>query len=360
LPRVILVDTSIFDQQAYNFASAALTQLTSIAMSKQLTLLLPDPIEREVIRHIKERSHAALKALEDARRKAPFVSKWKSWPAERITDETKREIEAIAEAEWREFLKNFTVQRLGYTGVDMAQVMDWYDQQQPPFGEGGKRKEFPDAFALAAAIHYAVSNSTQVAAVSLDQDHQKTCARHSELLYFRDLPALIEAFIAEDVQIASIKQALQAAPDPLVQQIQEDFPELAFYPEEDPNGDVDDVTVKSVKITRTTVIELVGHETTIAFEARVRFSAHVSYDDAATAVIDSSENVYLPLRRKAGNVTETAAISGTAALQFDDAWRAIVAISSLRFDDQDITVTKEPEGYDDDDEPPDPPEQPQP
>jgi hypothetical protein len=47
LPRVILVDTSIFDQQAYNFASAALTQLTSIAMSKQLTLLLPDPIERE-------------------------------------------------------------------------------------------------------------------------------------------------------------------------------------------------------------------------------------------------------------------------------------------------------------------------
>lgn len=236
----------------------------------------------------------------------------------------------------------------------MAQVMDWYDQQQPPFGEGGKRKEFPDAFALAAAIHYAASNSTQVAAVSLDQDHQETCARHPELLCFRDLPALIEAFIAEDVHLASIKQALQAAPEPLVQKIQEDFPELAFYPEEDPSGDVEDVTVKSVKITCATVIELVGHEATIAFEAHVRFSAHVSYDDAATAVVDSSEHVYLPLRRKAGTVTESVAISGTATLEFDGAWKAIIAVSSLRFDDQDITVTKEPDGYEDDDgEPPD-------
>jgi hypothetical protein len=305
-----------------------------------------------VSRHIKERSHAALKAIEDARRKAPFVTKWKNWPAEKITDDTKKEIETIAETEWREFLKNFSVRRLGYAGIDMGQVMDWYDQMRAPFGEGGKRKEFPDAFALAAALDYAKSNSTRVAAVSLDSDHHKTCSFHQELLCFRDLPALIEAFIAEEAQIANIKHALQAAPERLVKKIQEEFPELAFYPEEDPNGDVEDVRVESVKITRTTVIELVGHECTVAFEAHVRFSAYVSYDDDATAARDSAENMYIPLHRKAGTITESSAISGTASLEFDDNWKVLLGVSSLRFEDEDITVTKEPVGFEEDDEPP--------
>ncbi|MCL5098937.1 MAG: hypothetical protein M1608_15660, partial [Candidatus Omnitrophica bacterium] len=43
-------------------------------------------------------------------------------------------------AYWEEFLKKFKVKSLGYDGINMSQVMDWHDQQQPPFGPGQKEK----------------------------------------------------------------------------------------------------------------------------------------------------------------------------------------------------------------------------
>jgi hypothetical protein len=75
LPKAVFLDTSVFAGQQYNYASAILVSFIPVAQNAELLLLLPDPTEREVARQIKERASAALKALEDARRKAPFLSK---------------------------------------------------------------------------------------------------------------------------------------------------------------------------------------------------------------------------------------------------------------------------------------------
>jgi hypothetical protein len=80
VPNVIFVDTCVFDEQNYNFDSLALSSFIAAVKGHSFVLLLPDPIQREVNRHIKTRSLDALKALENAKRKAPFLSKWKSWP----------------------------------------------------------------------------------------------------------------------------------------------------------------------------------------------------------------------------------------------------------------------------------------
>jgi hypothetical protein len=63
-------------------------------------------------------------------------------------------------------------------------------------------------------------------------------------------------------------------------------------------------------------------------------------------------------------VTENTDVSGTVTLEFDDGWTAIVSVSHLEFDSEDITVKTAPEGYEEDapddppDEPPEPPEPP--
>ena len=44
--------------------------------------------------------------------------------------------------------------------------MNWYDWKVAPFGEGTKRKEFPDAFAFAIVLQYAKKNKCSVAVVS--------------------------------------------------------------------------------------------------------------------------------------------------------------------------------------------------
>ncbi|MFZ1830298.1 MAG: PIN domain-containing protein, partial [Candidatus Competibacteraceae bacterium] len=125
---------------------------------------LPGPTESEIVRQIRDRSKEALKALEDARRRAPFLAKWKHFPPTQTHYMTDWEVMRVAMAEWQEFLKNFNVVKLDYSGV-MKTVMQWYDRVTPPFREGKKRKEFPDAFAIAIVEAYARSTTSSIAVV---------------------------------------------------------------------------------------------------------------------------------------------------------------------------------------------------
>src|SRR5688572_21649382 len=184
LPTAVFIDTSILAGQQYNFDSVALTSFIPVAASKKLVLLLPDPTKREIVRQIGERSVEALRALENARRRAPFLAKWKSFlklPDTRYGD---WEVKNVALAEWKAFTARFTVKELGYEGVGIDTIMSWYDSVTPPFGEGKKRKEFPDAFAVAMLAAYATSTKTYVAVVSEDPDFKAACDRFPNLLHF--------------------------------------------------------------------------------------------------------------------------------------------------------------------------------
>jgi hypothetical protein len=59
-PKNVFIDTCIFDGQAYNFASSVFASFSEAAKGKQLTLLLPDPTEREIRKHIHSNALGAL------------------------------------------------------------------------------------------------------------------------------------------------------------------------------------------------------------------------------------------------------------------------------------------------------------
>jgi hypothetical protein len=80
IPRNILIDTNIFEQHGYNFAAQAMQKFVEVTQVKNLTIPLPDAIEREVRRHIETKSAAAQSTLKKARHDAPFLLKWKNWP----------------------------------------------------------------------------------------------------------------------------------------------------------------------------------------------------------------------------------------------------------------------------------------
>ncbi len=192
VPQTILIDTNIFDKNHYYFGSRWVQRFVLLAAANKSTLLLPDPIEREVLRHIKERARAAQAALQKACDDAPLIHRWPKWPRTKAVEAAAPEIEAETLAGWANFLKSFKVEKLGYKDISLEEVMDWYDQQQPPFGDSEKRKEFPDAFFIAAVVVYAKRNKVHVAIVSNDGDIEKACTIHKNLIYFSDLPAITE------------------------------------------------------------------------------------------------------------------------------------------------------------------------
>jgi hypothetical protein len=79
-PRVVFLDTSIFDSQRYNFSSNAFEPFLKAVSADKFMLLLPDPTEQEIKRHIEKKWREVYSVLEKLEREAPFVSKWKYWP----------------------------------------------------------------------------------------------------------------------------------------------------------------------------------------------------------------------------------------------------------------------------------------
>ena len=230
--------------------------------------------------------------------------------------------------------------------------MDWYDQQQAPFGDGDKRKEFPDAFIIATVLAYSKRNNVTVAVVSDDGGIKDACALHKSLLYFPDLSAITEALVDEAAKTASIKAAIAANPAEVIARVKEAFTDLSFYHEEDLEADVEDVEVLSVGLSNVRVISIEDEYCTIAFDADVEFSAYVEYGDPDTMIIDSSEDIRMPLFMRAGTVTESVSLSATAFVDFDEEWNEILSVYDLEFDKRTIALdTRPPITHDDD--PPD-------
>jgi hypothetical protein len=335
-PRAVFLDTCILEQQQFNFSSAAITSFVDVAKKQKLQLLLPDPTAKEIQRHIRERSADALKALEDARRKAPFLAKWKGFPQrtnQRLAD---WEVNTLAQEEWKSFLKQFDTVHLGYDGIKTETVMAWYDSARPPFGKGAKRKEFPDAFAVAILDAFATAKTVTVAIVSTDSDMEAACGHFGNLLYFSSLQQLTESLLKDEHGVEKIRSAIAGDATVLTERIKKNLVKLHFAHAKE-RYTVQDANVGAVTITDFRVVA-VGHgECTVTFESKANLEADLTW----TSRDDPDAEYYEASDRLADSV----AVTGTAKIKFKTASDGIAEIPFLEFDHSEALLTATPDRH---------------
>jgi hypothetical protein len=333
IPTFVFLDTSILDSQQYNFKSAALSTFVPICAQKSIKLLLPDPTEQEIKRHIRQRSNQAMEALDEARRKAPFLAKWKGLPPSPHRGSGEEfKVHHIAAMEWLAFLQQFSVIRLGYELVDIKMVMGWYDRVEPPFREGKKQKEFPDAFAIAMLAAYARREQAYIAVVSTDQDFKAACERRSSLLYFRSLPRLTEVLLSDDDRVDRLRKTIEQDVDLVAEAIMENLADFHYYH----NNDffrIGDVNYEEVDFADLSIVAIGDSECTVAFEASVKVKADLLWQERGEDDYPEDEKV---------TIREPAPISGTAKLTLNDTAAKVVGVSSIAFDSTEIEITKSP------------------
>ena len=162
-------------------------------------------------------------------------------------------------------------------------------------------------------------------------------------MYFGSLQSFTEALLSGDRRISAIRRAIQRSKKLLSDALAEDFPDRLFYPVEDASGDVEDIQVTNMEFQSIQIIAIGEQHCTVAFEAHVEFSAYVSYDDPDTAVVDSSENFYMALYKKAGTINETTTVSGTMKLGVGRKWDSVSSVDAISIDQEDIRVTAAPD-----------------
>lgn len=336
IPTTIFIDTSIFDESAYNLRSARFKAFCSLAKKLNLKLLIPDPTSREIRRHIWECSQSAVKSLEDAARRAPFLTQLDDWPLNE-TDKfaLANKLESHIERGLSDFYNNFETHKLDYKGIKIEEIMDWYDWGHAPFSVK-KKNEFPDAFSIAALNQYHKSSNENIAIVSQDGDFKSACGKHKHLLYFPSLPAYTEAIQREDERIDKIHQMLSDNDSIVRKSISEEFPDLSFLIEANWEGEAEDIELLEFNKLEYYVVGIGHHSYIVSFDAEISFSAYVSYWDLETAVYEKGEAY--PLYKIEGSVETETSISGTFKIETDENEEQISSCNSFEFEQDYISI----------------------
>lgn len=277
----------------------------------------------------------ALKALDDARRKAPFLSKWKHFPPKQ-TAWAEWEVGQVAQSEWREFLKQLQVESLGYEGVSIPKIMTWYDSARAPFSDK-KKKEFPDAFAIEIVSIYAEKNETCVAVVSADHDIRKACEPHPLLLYFPSLSQLTELLLIDEQKIEKFRDILNNDIGLLEKTINEQIKYFQTHIDDD-RFQEEESSIGSAQIIDIRVIGLGNNECTVAFEAEYESAHKLNWEDQADPN-ERDTDIYSDW------ITQSNTITGTAKLETEAKTGTVCSVNAIEVDQSEIEIQKTPRPY---------------
>ena len=178
--------------------------------------------------------------------------------------------------------------------VSIDAVFDQYFGRRPPFGEGKKKSEFPDAFAIGAIEAWCKENDERMYIVSTDGDLKEYCKKSDCLIALNQLAEFISVIESHDDDLArSVSALLNKNQDAIKEAITESFSNQSFWIE-DQDGDVNEVRVKELEISEMMILEVTQDSAFFLVDVETTFSADVTYDDLET--YDREGKVLIPLR----------------------------------------------------------------
>lgn len=349
-PDFICIDTNIFDGVKYNFSSKSIEALVHAVRKKPKTLLLPLPLKQEVNRHIREEAKAAINAVSSLIKYHMLAGQMSGFPKDKSEKKQLiKELESRVSDNWSDFLSNFKVVELDCSGIDLNQVMLWYDNIDPPFGESEKkRKEFPDAFALMSLLNYAESKKVNIAVVSNDGDFARFCQgeNHGRLNYYPSLTELIAEIVKDIEKEERIQSATSFACRSiprLIDELKSEFPDRMFivdFAPFDDSDNVENVCVESCRVDpeQMSIIEVWDEGFLVSYEAEIEYSADVEYDDP-NSWVNMGDGDIMYMERCSGSISNTTKVTGTFEVEMDEIWSEVLGVSSVRIEEDCIHIS---------------------
>ena len=176
----IFLDTSIFESNNF-LESKRIKEVYKLAERGHLNVVLPkltyDEILNRISKNIVESSQKFKKYRNDTRilRNVPSLSdKFEPFKI----NEIEKELNEILENTFTK--SNFKI--IDYPTLNIEGIFKSYFEKKFPFGSGGKKSEFPDAFALKSIEIWAEENEIKVLAFSKDNDMLNYKSKHLEII----------------------------------------------------------------------------------------------------------------------------------------------------------------------------------
>jgi hypothetical protein len=276
--RYVFLDTSVLIGLNFNYSCETLKSLVELTEADRAHLVLTSVMVREVEANINEEVHSSVQALTRFRGAARILRNLSNPPYDNLFSSFD---DAAAEGalveQFREFLAATKAEVIAPPAQALETALAWYFDMKPPFGEGKKKYEFPDAFTLLALESWCVEKSRKLYVISSDKDIENYCKTSQNLFYYARLGEFLDQLIRDDEELAPLVDKLvEAHRDDVEASIGEAFLNLNFY-FRDLDGDVTDVTLQKVVLQDHSLIQVTEDTAIVEVTANIAFIAHIDF-----------------------------------------------------------------------------------
>lgn len=306
--------------------------------TKKVTAILSDVVAKEILEHMTRVHAAAHDQLESGLRAYSRIWKEHAGIAEELAAKLPRSeaIAAHADELLRGFCDKMGISVISSTDViGVAELMERYFANQPPFAGADKKHEFPDAVALAGLDRWSQKHGV-VLCVSKDKGWAGYCENSEYLYCANDLGKALALFHEDEAIVAKWLASLAAEPDGdaaivILAAIQRELDDLDFEVEASAfmewEAEVEEAVVESVAYAggqeqrivssdAQSVTFLISVIAKLRIQAAFNFSIHDSIDDDYVSLGGSVEEVAMEHRFQ---LTVTISGKGGDDIEIDDA-----------------------------------------
>lgn len=298
LPIKVFIDTNIIIATGFNFSGGHLKSLRDMCLDGHVELFTSFIVEQEIRNHIRTDVMESLKKIRNTIKKERSLAGARNIDSYSFLfkDIRNEGIVETIENQFDAFLSDTKCRIIEISDVDSQMIFMQYFGKLPPFGSGGKKSEFPDAFAIASLLNYSEMNEMKIHVLSDDHDWEKSL--FDKCIVFKNINELLNI----------INNSI-AEKEELISKITEECKTLSFLHKHKMDLEVDifdadvslDYTVDYVEIIEVDVkyINLISinyFEDNIAkttFDVNCEIVIESSYMDEEMSIWDSEEKEYV-------------------------------------------------------------------
>lgn len=289
-PVHVFVDTSTLERLGFPFGLPRLQPLMARIEAGDIQIVISHIIVTEILEHVSNQVNKAKKAYAIFKRDSAITRIITDPDIKVVANEVDwQAVKTAASASVNSFFATPGVTVLPIGEEDAGEVFADYFARRPPFGEGKKKSEFPDSFALKALLRYAQSERCKIAVISEDGDWKKACADNSELIHCPSIEQVVDySQKAEAVHHNEIRQLLEAHREELHSAVIESFQDRGFFWDSDAGYDseVEETYDEEIESWPWSVIAIEEGWAEIAGDALIYFRSTAIYPDPESCYRD--------------------------------------------------------------------------
>ena len=342
--RIVALDTEVFHRHHFSFTAKRLLELRALVDAGHVKVVMADLAEREIRAGIHQRCKEVVALVREkrARDAFPILGSLPEYaPIIRLKDPG--QVAGQVESTFNQFLSDLKIEIVPTGHIAVGPIIDKYFAVGPPFeANDEKRKEFPDAIAVAGLTAWATKHNSVVDVVSGDRGYRVACSNTPNLTPYEkveDIFELVVKEVEEQKRLHMVERSFHALQLTAIGQIEEAFPRLEFSADDDQFSElyVENVSVRKVALGEPQILSI-DEENSVELIVRaiVSFAAQVSFDDPAATYYDREDGRNYVFRRIRGEVRGelNVPVEFELLLDFEDPSRSDLRLEAINDDDQ--------------------------